>query len=1046
MCQKTVLYDAYVKANKTFILFPDLVVKTVTPASVATFLRTSRLQSSLPILLSKSDLKTEERLRAVLNYCRNEDKSGLPLLLTQDNILRVFNGKVFSSEFFDLLSQQKFDLFLHQTFSHSSSSFNNFVKEFNLNDLVGLANSDREAMMNPAWQKRFWQFVVDRMSKENLTPETVSSKIPDWKVFPVQKGTTERSLLQMKDAKLVVYHRPIGSKQMGMSEMLKKLKSWELNPKFPDLSKFCSALTDFEGLIQILTTLDFGLLGPSDHNTILAYFEDAATYLSNNSVQNLKTLPLYETYDGVKVSLARGNFRILVANIPEEGFDSTQQSVTFLKHNYGLCKLHQKLGLKEISELEVYSNYILETFKDMNGSALLIHLKNLQLKLGLAQPENDHGIVNRLKHLRVIGTKGSRKLASDFFSHKVEFFKKMLPKESLLPKEYQLNLFDLCKVIGLQCNVTDQLFLKVATDLANGGKVDEDKSRFLVSYLDQKIGKLSVYFLQELSSIKFIPAFQIAADLKNLHVQFGKDVKLICFRGSVPSSAQHLVWTSANLLPRWPELYNLEMSKYLGIDSEPSLAKVLHHCKTLCNNLSKRKSAETTSNENSAKSCSTLTEVMKSLYRFLMKFDVGSSLSDVPCIVVEEGRKLVFPRQVSIEISKNDLRPHLFKLPLELGEFHAFFCKLGATSRPTLKQFSDVLNAIHESNKDAKLNPEDIRLSVAAIRRFFSIVDNNSDFGAIESLFFLAKDGSLKDMNTLTFSDRPKFADRVKDYDCEDPATYKLELKDLEKLPEKLRPKFLSDLVTEKLDPNFSISCDDYDPACFRKRHFDLFLSDVNFSQGLTRLCKHFCSKTSVKFDDTEMRRKLNQIGSIYIECRPRIKTLLFNAKKFEDIPGSEKRRNEFVDVSGSIFLNHESQRIYKSAEILTRMIAEILDNYIADEGVQIVQNVLNLEDAEEIEDLLNDEDVTLEPNFSARKVNREPGDPIEDEFLRFLTQNPSHYFKKGELVGYFQNDVYVLAKIVSDDADTMVTNGGDFNFGRKYTIDLGKNGVRSFI
>ena len=1028
----------------------------MTPALVAEFLKTSLLKSNLPRLLPQTELKTEERLEALLSYCQTENKLELPLLLTQDNILRVFKEKVFSSSFFDLVPKQS-DLFLHRSLRLWSLSFKDFVKDFGIDDLVGFEKFAKESMKNPGWLELFWEFVKDRMSTEPSTFESVSTKISDWEVVPVQKtgSTTEGSLLQMKDAKTAIFLFPVGLKQEEMSKIVKKLKCSELSPPSLELSwtlaEFSSTLTDFEGLSWVLQALDFSLLGPSDHRTILAYFEDEAPKLSSGSLKRLRALPLFETYNGLRVSLAEGYFRILHAKLPPDGFEATQHGLTFLKHNYSLSKLYKRLGLTEIDELEVYSSFILGTFKDMSDEALLEHLINLQQKLGLLPKEDLQraSIVNSLRSMPVIGPRGSRKCASNFYSHKVEFFKKLLPKDSFLPRNYKDDLFSLCKMIGLQCDVTDQLFLLLAIDLSKGGKAVEEKANYLFNYLVQMAEKWPLHFLQQLSVIKFIPAHHVPAHLQDLNAQF-KGGELICFKDSVPSSAQHLVWTSANILPHWAATGNTGLARSLGIDIQPTIEKVLLHCSILCNDLAKRKSTETTANKNSDKLCSTLTIVMKSIYRFLMKdnnnIQIQTALKDVPCIVVEDGRKLVFPHQVSIEMPKDDLRPYLFRLPLELGEFHSFFCKLGATVKPTLKQFSDVLKAIYDASKERKLSPEENRLSVIAIRGFFACLRSTeqANFVGIEALYFLTKDGSLKNMNIVMFSDGPKFADRVKDYDCEDPETFNLDLKCLETLPEKLRPKFLSELVTENLHPDFCESCEPQDPACSLKKHFDLFLSDLKFRQGMARLAKHFCSKSGIKFDEVEMRRKLEQIGSTLIECRPQLQTLLFNSKKKENIPGSERPRNEFVDETGCIFVQHGNETIYELAEILTSFVVHVLGDYIGRDGDRIIQSILNLDDVAKIEQKLNDRDITLESNISYKKVNQGLGDLIDDEFLCFLTQNPCHYFKEGELVGYLQNDVYILARVVSETGSQTAT--GEFNFGKKYTIDLGQNRVRPFI
>ena len=67
------------------------------------------------------------------------------------------------------------------------------------------------------------------------------------------------------------------------------------------------------------------------------------------------------------------------------------------------------------------------------------------------------------------------------------------------------------------------------------------------------------------------------------------------------------------------------------------------------------------------------------------------------------------------------------------------------------------------------------------------------------------------------------------------------------------------------------------------------------------------------------------------------------------------------------------------------------------------------------------------------------PGDLIDDFFIAFLVQDPTHYFKKEEFVGYLRSDGrYILAQVVEEidsKSDCLL-----FNFGRKYKINLGRN------
>ncbi len=135
-------------------------------------------------------------MSALIEYCcKDEDfgeqLEGLPLLLTQDGYLRVFDPlqPVFRSEFGDLFPKQS-HLFVHSQIVHRiprnvTKSKENIVVEFTVEDLAGLlphmftdtvlrAIEDdatwkfpAEGILSEQWFKKFWDFLQNHAKPES---------------------------------------------------------------------------------------------------------------------------------------------------------------------------------------------------------------------------------------------------------------------------------------------------------------------------------------------------------------------------------------------------------------------------------------------------------------------------------------------------------------------------------------------------------------------------------------------------------------------------------------------------------------------------------------------------------------------------------------------------------------------------------------------------------------------------------------------------------------------------------------------------------------
>ena len=1044
-----------------------LPVTNVTPAAVAQYLKQIWApKQNLPKLVGTTDLLNEDSLEKILSYCL-EDKSlilrGLPLLLTTDSYLRAFDQSVYKTKFEALASNCR-HLFLHTAIKHLD--LKDQVRPFLLEDLIRSGGYETRSSQ---WIVLFWQFLEEQMLIYKLKAETVTAKIPNWEVLPVQRSVEsqiQKAFFKLEEAKSV-FLGSTGLIQEKFFSVLKKIECWVLDSEFISSniefsSQFVASAEDRDELSHVLSRADvnFARLEMSDHIVILSYFEQSSRDLSNESVSCIMDLPLYETIRGNHISLTGldGSVRILKASLPFEEIElwNDCQEITFLKSQPKAVALYERLGLKEISELEVYSTYILDKLPLMPDIALLTHLEFLHQKLENEKYQRRplHSLRNRVvRHLRsmaLIGPKGHRKLASEFYLHTVEFFQKIFPEEKLLPKAYRdRSLQEFCKVIGLQCEVKSHMFLQAATNLERNSKATTevaDLAKYLVSFLSQHCqeSKWDQDFFSQLSTIKFIPAYNVPDDLDNLHHQY-LDSELISVKGSLPESARHLVWTACNLLPSWASY----LTGNLGISLQPPLKIVLEHCRILCTDLAKRKSSETTKEENSEAMCQLLTAVMTDIYKFLKIHtnEIESQMATVPCILVEEGKKLVLPRQGTVNMPKDNLRPHLYKLPLELAEFHTLFCAMGSMDQPTLQQFAFVMNSINEASQGRELNPEEKRLAWDAMHYFFSTVNENPSpssiedvFSRIDQVYLLTKNGKLEISSCLLFNDCPAFSGRVDGFNCESVETLQLEIQLLEALPQRLKPKFLSEIIVEILDQNANEKCDPFEPLCKLKNHFQTFLADPDFHQGMKRLAKHFCFKSGIKFNDKIMSEKLLAIGSLSIDCRPQLVTLLHNIKTQQVLPESRESRSLFVDQNGSVNLQHESDNRFKVTEILTTLISKILSDYLKPElaASKIVQSILNLEKPSMIEKTLNEENILKGPS-QIHKVLEKPGDLIDAMFINFLVQDLAHYFKEGELVGYLQGETtYILTRVICKEGSNNV--GLVYDFGQKYKVDIGQN------
>ncbi|XP_028400651.1 sacsin-like [Dendronephthya gigantea] len=237
----------------------------VSPCSVILFLKEFKSKVSncaignLPKRLEATVVKSIPELSALIGYCSDEDDfgkklSGLPLLLTQDGCLRVYQPSqpVFRSTFGDLFPTQM-QLFLHSEIVHhiprsATQSKKRVVRNFTVYDLAELlphvftksvlkAINDEETWKLPTegilseqWLERFWGFLEDYVKHEPVKNRWMLNCLLKWPVIP----TTCGRLVAIKDGKSVLDMTIAGNEspdQRKAREFLLKLNCPVLNKK-----------------------------------------------------------------------------------------------------------------------------------------------------------------------------------------------------------------------------------------------------------------------------------------------------------------------------------------------------------------------------------------------------------------------------------------------------------------------------------------------------------------------------------------------------------------------------------------------------------------------------------------------------------------------------------------------------------------------------------------------------------------------------------------------------------------------------------------------
>ena len=956
--------------------------------------------------------------------------------------------------------------------------------------------------------------------------------LSNWSILPCNEtiqmapsGRTEHFLVPLNLAQAVLDFSgsDIDADISKLVESLRKLSLAEVNYSFlPGDSKYLARklVASLKTPEYLLKSLEIKMatnpkaiedkLTRIECDNILDYFSRNVERLQERDKLPLMKLPFYQTTHGILTSIWGKSICVLPHDIPREEMEElgSRLNLVFLEKWTRLLPLYKFLEFKCVSAVDFYCKFILQNMAIFSSTARLTHLKHIRDVVLPGLSQGDTNEEQRVLKQRLLGclsetafipfTDGSLKRASFYYEPGHEVFRALLPENMLPPKPFNTPVWlQFLRKIGLTCYVSKDLFLKFAIEIEREGATQKNdvtytKSKVLVKHLFCRENLVEEGFLHSVCHIRFIATDPVGAELRAIHPQFGEgrngQLPYIAFKGSVLPEHGKAAWTTASILPRWanPREYVYLMKfkgwknerafcnaviSYLQILSEPTINQVVFHCQNVCFQLAEENDMETSLDQKV-----TRTSVMRSIYSFLKKNAPSSNFAKerldlTPCILVQEGQRFVFAKQVVIELYESlEIKPFLYRMPNELSSFSKLFEYLGCSPSVTPSNYVIVLDMLHERCKEESLHVNEVNCALRAVKGLMETMQDSPDAAQVISSLYLPatcsysaclddNNGRLKvalmKATELIFENTPLHRDRIKNFNapfvvdfdradvsCKNNANYE----DLIMLlPSNVRPHLMSCVIEEKF-LNSSDNAKGFDigaASSLRKQ-----LHSEQFYRGIVRLLRHVSRGRSL--DQNMLITVKSGLERIEFLGMKRIITHLVH----NGVPIIESEREVPYFLEKVLDSGHQFWKVYVNAVddvdetmsrtslTLSEVIADVCNGLLREATMYIP--VMLRSPPGKIWSLLDSMGIRQDDSNVKERgdVFPQPGSfiPIAEHNLL----NPAFkFFEPGEYVGYELDDpslhleegdaVFIYAVILKDVSDENVS------FCEKsYQIDIG--------
>ena len=839
-------------------------------------------------------------------------------------------------------------------------------------------------------------------------------------------------------------------------------------PYYTFLTKLATSTDNENAFIDALTKekqreqSGFSNLSTSSAKDLLRFFNirtDAIDWLRRLL---LRDLPVWEDLSGRLRSISNAKTVYLISDaMPKDGTNCLQDkyNVILLTRHLDLIQIYEKIGLEAQNDSNVYKNFILEHFDELQPTDRLAHLSYLKDKY-ITSCKLDPGLRAKLVNTRIIEKDGVLSFARDFYDPDIKLFIVMLRELEFPPKAYsEWNWLKFLRFLGLISQVSSDLFCEFARRISEIPKEERSvKSQALIEHLRASdVLKQDRSFLGELSFIDCLVPDKLDEKLVKVHPGRNEE-SLFCFNGSLMHSDRNktLCWTIENILPHYAS-----KSMYLS-----SLPFQLLCVKTDVPIYSVARNLENVSKSDMLSSVGTgvkkysttynISEIFVTAYEFLQnqeQIDDNSLklLSKIPMVTVNDN-VISIARKVTIEQGFN-MPPYLFSMPIRLGMYAELFKKIGLTETPSIYQLVKVLNDLFVSSDGNPLEPNEAQHTISVISRMTEIADEENFPHDIASLYLPGVEGndkqavSLYESSELVYFDDTHLEARLNklgkprlclDFMKLNTITQTDVSNFICKVPLVLRPQMLSSVIKEEIMesdtiPNFGLT------ECLQNR-----MTSIEFAECMIRLMKHQRDAHS-----GDSKRHITGVSELFsrinVITKERVKTVLALQSNGSRLDESECEKDVFVTTQDKMLQIYVSSYLTQKLSYIIASVASALvtffKGYFSDPAmVPHIAALLQIESAE-MHQYLDKQSIRrdCEDMESLFGMLYSPGGfvPID---LHCLLINDISKFNVGDFIAYEVEDpgvddkdgdpVYIYAKILE-----CITEGEYQDF---YKIDIG--------
>ncbi|XP_033125977.1 sacsin-like [Anneissia japonica] len=1115
--------------HKIELVSPDAVVQFMRnefiPGPLPCKITMSRLKINLNYLVLLEYIANDGKLR------QNEiPLDGLPLLLTQDSYLRTFDktdNKCFLSGEHELLPEC-WNEFVHENTLHHFSEESLHFKHLKISDLAERLehnlqpkynadqkvpwDPDSDVIPNKAWIKNLWEFLKREFSDLQCDDpfSCIKSLMGNWAVFPVKvksgKQKINHYLMPFSSADSVI-HSNISD--IGIRDAFAKMELPEIDdsifhkPKhfftYRSESDTTMFVTQFIATVsspeRILTSIvallndndkAFDVLTSENKKNILLFFERVIGTSLNKHIDNLKKLPCYLSIYEEHISLDQNKkYFVLHSSIPEIEKEQwvTNSKAQFIKEDLLLKKLQTHLGLTTCNEADVYKQFILPSFDKFSHNARVEHLRRIRTLLPYYEEKKRTKMISYmgLKETPLLSHRGqSIKCICEYFEASIKLFKIMLGPEKFLPNPFcDSDWNDFMKELGLVTEPTPEKVLEFAQKIEQmfwyDIKKQKEKSKAVIDHIARSEElKSNTDFLRKLRCIKFLVPHTVNKHLATLHEQYKEHSvgrQGIAYNGALTCINEHLVWTSATILPDYafpyfyPSKKRLAFSQILptlNASKTPSVDIVLRHIKNLCTNLKAEysQSKRSVSRAKSVECKDTLHRVMNDIYEILCKKlenpvfseQIVREINDKSIMLVDEDECLIKCEFTVKKIKAGlVLKPYIYQVPECFAQYMELFSRLGAQEKPSVWQCCQLLTMIHKdirhdsfgTNPNLKLM---IKFAVRKIFKSYLIKDWLKD---ITILYLPNRSCQLITSSSLNYYDKPMFEVRMKEKNDRNvliDLKKEVELeKDateyIQKMPKHLQPCAFSQKVEEIMStkPEENMCRYAKEGLCEQLNIIRRKIQSKKFQYGFHRLMKHEANMKGINLPE-HIRANVPALSKdLSIQCLKELKTCLVESNVIKE--GSTVQKQCFlVDADRAhktIFIRHQDSGKYNLLMLELAVIISELNGELISDVMTLAMMIFC--DLNEIQTLLSYRNIS-DAHTPECMSSPDLGSELTDDLVESLDNDPFNEFTPGEIVVYelgkAGDEVYIYAKILRQ----IIRTDSELNtISMMYEIDIGR-------